>query len=279
MTNSKAAGPDGIPVEAIKYCPTVRKALYEIVHAMWHHESIPDGFVNANFVMIYKKGNVNDPANYRCIALLNHVFKILSQIMLARLTVQCDGFLKDWQAGFRKSRGCRDNVTILRTLCRNFLRLGKSLTINFIDYAAAFDSVSHKFLDETLLRAGASNKMRAMVRAVYESASAFTTVPDADGKKVKTDVFAIARGVLQGDIMSPLLFILALEHILRLHDNANGKGVTLGSTCVHTLGYADDLALTDHGDAEGVDRATKRSTTISNKISKILWSLAKKRHV
>ena len=82
MTNSKAAGPDGIPVEAIKYCPTVRKALFEIVHAMWHHESIPDGFVNANFVMIYKKGNVNDPANYRCITLLNHAYKILSRIML-----------------------------------------------------------------------------------------------------------------------------------------------------------------------------------------------------
>ena len=235
MANARAAGPDRIPVEAIKYCPTVRRALFEIVQAMWDQESIPDGFVDAKFVMLYKKGKVNDPANYRCIALLNHAYKILSQIILARLSAQCDGFLKDWQAGFRKSRGCRDNVTILRTMCRKFLRLGKSLTINFVDYAAAFDSVSHKFLDETLHRAGASNKMRSMVREVYESARVFTTVPDADGKKIRTDVFPIMRGVLQGDIMSPLLFILVLEHILREHDKGNAKGVPLGSfCCIHT---------------------------------------------
>ena len=115
MSNNKAAGPDGIPAEAIKYCPQVKRALFEIINDMWTHEKIPDGFVKANFVMLYKKGSTNDPANYRCIALLNHAFKTLSQIMLARMTAQCDGFLQDWQAGFRKSRGCRDNITILRT--------------------------------------------------------------------------------------------------------------------------------------------------------------------
>ena len=263
MSNNKAAGPDGIPVEAIKYCSNVRNALFEIINIIWEQESVPDGFVKAKFTMLYKKGPVNDPGNYRCIALLNHAYKILAQIMLARLTEQCDACLKDWQAGFRKSRGTRDNITILRTLCKDVLRLGKSLTINFVDYAAAFDSVSHKFLDGALARAGASNKMRAMVRAVYESASAFTTVPDAEGKQVKTDEFRIKRGVLQGDIMSPLFFIIALEFILRKYDNVDGKGVSLGSTRIHTLAYADDLALTDEGDTEGVHRATTRATSIS----------------
>ena len=128
-------------------------------------------------------------------------------------------FLKDWQAGFRKARGTRDNITILRTLCKDVLQLGKSLTINFVDYAAAFDSVSHKFLDKALARAGASNKMRAMSRAIYRTASVFTTVSDADGNQIKTDEFPIKRGVLQGDIMSPLFFIIDLEFILRDYDN------------------------------------------------------------
>ena len=194
MANNKAAGPDRIPVEAIKHCPSVRSALFEIVKSMWDQERIPDGFVQANFVMLHKKGSADDPANFRCIALLNHAFKILSRIMLARMTAQCDGFLQDWQAGFRQARGCRDNTTILRTLCLDVLRRGESLTINFVDYAAAFDSVSHKFLDEALAKAGASNKMRAMVRAVYASASAFTTVPDADGKKSKQMCFPSNAG-------------------------------------------------------------------------------------
>ena len=148
----------------------------------------------------------------------------------------------------------------------NSSRARALLTINFVDYAAAFDSVSHKFLDQALEKAGASNKIRAMARAVYASASAFTTVQDAEGKRVKTDEFPIKRGVLQGDIMSPLFFILALEYILRLHDNTQDKGVNLSSTPptrVSTLGYADDLALTDEGGEVGTARATSRVTEIA----------------
>ena len=93
-------------------------------------------------------------------------------------------------------------------------------------------------------------------------------VPDAEGKKVKTDEFSIKRGVLmlQGDIMSPLFFIIVLEYILRLHDNTQGKGVNLISTPptrVHTLGYTDDLSLTDTGDEAGTDRSTSRVSEIS----------------
>ena len=137
MSNNKDAGPDGIPVEAIKHCPTVQKALFEIVDTMWRQEKIPVDFVTAKFAMLYKKGSPNDPGNYRCIVLLNHAYKILSQILLARLTAQCDSFIQDWQAGVRRSRGCRDNTVTRRTLCEDVLRLGESLTINFVDYAAA----------------------------------------------------------------------------------------------------------------------------------------------
>ena len=78
MANNKAVGPDDTPIEAVKYCPKVRDALFEIVNSMWINEKIPDGFVKAKFVMLHKKGSADNPANYRCIALLNHAFKILS---------------------------------------------------------------------------------------------------------------------------------------------------------------------------------------------------------
>ena len=84
------------------------------------------------------------------------------------------------------------------------MSLGEAIAITFIDYSSAFDTVSHKFLDEALARAGAPIKVRAMFRAVYASASAFTTVPAPDGKKIRSDVFKIRRGVVQGDITSPL---------------------------------------------------------------------------
>ena len=136
------------------------------------------------------------------------------------------------------------------------------ITVNFVDYAVAFDSVSHKFLDETLCRVGASNKMRVMVRAVYASATAFTTVPDTNDKTIKTDEFRIRCGVPQRDIMSPLIFILVLEFILRKHDHLHAKEVQLGAKRIHTLGYADDLSLTDNGNADGIAMASARVTSI-----------------
>ena len=71
------------------------------------------------------------------------------------------------------------------------------------------------------------------------------------------------RGVLQGDITSPLYFVMALEFILRTHDNREDKGVSLIGTIIHTLGYADDAALVDLGDAAGIIRATERLSRIA----------------
>ena len=172
MPNFKATGPDRIPAELIKYCPNIREVLFFIVERIWNEEKLPEGFAEANFVLLFKnKGSPNDPTKYRCIALLNHAYKILSKIILVRLTRQCGNFLDDSQAGFRRGRGCRDNTLILRTLVQKWMQLGRKIALVFIDYSAAFDTVSHKFLDTALKEAKASNKLRALFRVVYAAAS------------------------------------------------------------------------------------------------------------
>ena len=190
---------------------------------------------------------------------INHAYKILSHCLLARLEIQTKHALSDWQAGFREERGCRDNILILRTIYDEMLRRGETLYATFIDYSAAFDSVSHKFLDEALDDAGATDKSRAIFRAVYASATARTEVKGTDGKRILSDGFDINRGVVQGDITSPLYFILALELLLKRHDTLTNKGVSFGSVTVHTLGYADDAALLD----KNRDVATARVTAIA----------------
>ena len=67
------------------------------------------------------------------------------------------------------------------------------------------------------------------------------------------------RGVIQGDILSPLYCILVLELILRRHDAIAGQGVSLDQTRVTTLGYADDTVLLD----VDKDISTKRVTSIA----------------
>ena len=96
-----------------------------------------------------------------------------------------------------------------------------------LDYEAAFDSVSHLFLDEALGAAGASDKIRSIFRAIYSKANAVVRVQKADGSHTLSRSFDVRRGVLQGDIFSPLCFIVALSRIMEVHD-ATGGGLTLG---------------------------------------------------
>ena len=182
----------------------------------------------------------------------------MSQCLLARLTRETEWYLSEWQAGFRQKRGCRDNTLTLRAIYDELLSRNETLYAAFIDYTAAFDSVSHKFLDQALEAAKASNKCRAIFRAVCASATARTKVGDTDGKFILSEAFTINRGVVQGDITSPLYFILALELLLKVHDTGT-KGVNFGSLRVHTLGYADDAALASHA----IEKLTQRLSNIS----------------
>ena len=95
-----------------------------------------------------------------------------------------------------------------------------------------------------------------MFRAIYWAANAVTKTSGTDGKSFYSDSFTIRRGVLQGDITSPVYFILALEAILREHDKHPEKGVPFGDRIVHTLGYADDATLLDATPAVATQRVT-----------------------
>ena len=122
--------------------------------------------------------------------------------------------------------------------------------ITFLDYRAAFDSISHKFLDEALKEANCTDKTRAIFRAIYQSASAVIRVSlPGDGTTAISDQYDVNRGVVQGDIFSPVCFIIALECLMRRSDTPGGVNV-LG-VLLSRLEYADDAAVID----ESIDKA------------------------
>ena len=110
----KATGPDYTPIEVHKASAIARAMLLELIQRIWKEEQVPEAFGRAVFVMLFKhKGSTNDPSKYRCLGMLNHGYKVLSTILLGRIVRETEGYLPDWQAGFRQRRGCRDNVLIL----------------------------------------------------------------------------------------------------------------------------------------------------------------------
>ena len=147
LHDNKAPGCDGIPIEAYRGSPAAKQELFAIVRLMWQTEVIPPAVVCGTFVMLYKKGPRDNFANYRAIGLICHSYKLLSMLVLHRMRDAVESRLAETQAGFRRERGCHDNVLLLRLLMDAVLRAGKQAVVTFIDYRAAFDTISHRFLD------------------------------------------------------------------------------------------------------------------------------------
>ena len=148
---------------------------------------------------------------------------------------------------------------LLRLLYDQVINNDNSCIVTFIDYTAAFDSISHKFLDKTLAEAGASRKSRAIFRAIYRAATGIARVRGTDGTYKFSGNFKVCRGVVQGDIISPVLFILALDQLVQSIDKS-GTGVKCGILHLRVLGYADDAALIE----PTVEAMTKRLTDLAN---------------
>ena len=104
------------------------------------------------------KGSSDDMSKYRCICLLTHAYKLLSAVLLRRLARECEAWLPQSQAGFRRFRGCVDNIFILAELIDDVIGRDGEAYIVFIDFVAAFDSVSHRLFDQALVAANASDK-------------------------------------------------------------------------------------------------------------------------
>ena len=212
--------------------------------------------------MLHKKGSRDDMANYHAICLLCHSYKLFSAIVARRLMAVLEDHLPDTQAGFRPTRGCRDNVCALRWFIDMVLREGRQAVVTFIDYSAAFDTESQLFLDSALAEAGVSTKVRRIVQAIFSAATGVVRIKQQDGEIAFSESFNIERGVLQGDIFPPVCFIAGLDRIFRLHDQVNpGMIVGTGAYTVRMskFEYADDAALID----EDAKQATARVTSLA----------------
>jgi hypothetical protein len=138
------------------------------VRRIWRREEVSEEMVWGSFVMVYKgKGFSDDIRKHRCICLLTHAYKLLSAVLMRRLARECEAWLPE---------SCQDNIFILAELIDDVIGRNGEAYIVFIDFVAAFDSVSCKLLDQALAAAGASDKSRALFRVIYAKVTAAVRV-------------------------------------------------------------------------------------------------------
>ena len=186
LRSNKACGPDSIPVEQYKYSEAATEELYNVLLSIWQDEIIPENFALGDMMMHYKKKKTDDRRNYRALGLLNHAYKIFAKALLERMLPFITPQISDMQAGFRKERGARDNILILVTAIRHLLETSegdpKSLgIITYIDFTAAFDSISHSYLLNALSSYGVPAKYCRLIRAIYNTAAVRVRMQGRDG--------------------------------------------------------------------------------------------------
>ena len=259
MQRRKATGTDGIPVEAYQASKNAAEELTSLLIEIWETEQMPTEMAVGTMIMMHKKGDKDDKGNYRALCLLPHAFKILSMCLLHRIRPYAEQTLPDTQAGFRPTRGCRDNTCILAWTVDWMLEQGRSAIITYIDFKSAFDSINHSFLLSSLRSYGCPEKYVRLVSLMYETASVTVRVQLKDGIQAYSRKVHVRRGVLQGDILSPLCFIIALDRIFQRHNTSNAGVSLTPSIRLNKLEYADDVGLMDENATDASERLSKLS--------------------
>ena len=242
--NSAPSPLDRLTYQHIKRFDAEGKVLAALFSACLRTGLTPAQWRKYVTVLIYKRPKepspeeAANPKNWRPIALLPTISKVLTGILADRLSEWASrvAAISPSQKGCYAGEGCFEHLQVLSTL-RDFASPSKPVHVAFLDLADAFTSVPHDLILDTLRARGVSDKCINILHSLYTNTS--TSVTNARGDRTTV---GIQSGVRQGCPASPILFALAVEPLLRT-PFPPGSGFKVGAEEVHILAYADDLAL------------------------------------
>ena len=214
--------------------------LHSTCQQIWKTQQWPQDWKRSVFIPIPKKGNAKECSNCCTITLISCTSKVMLKILQARLQQYVNHKLSDVQAGFRKDRITRDQIATIYCVIKKAREYQKNIYFCFIDYTKAFDCVDHSKLWKILQEMGIPDHLTCLLRNLYAGQEA--TVRIGHGT---TDWFQIGKGVHQGCILSPCLFNLNAEYIMRNAgpDDTQAGTKTVGRN-INNLRSADDTTLT-----------------------------------
>ena len=248
LKNGKASGIDNILNEFIKCSPPeMLKLICSLFNLILDTGIVPASWTIGLITPIYKrKGDINDPDNFRGITLLSCLGKLFTMTINSRLNsyLEENHLLGEEQSGFREGYSTLDHIFSLHCIIELALSQKKRVYCAFIDYRKAFDTVNRSYLWLKLLKHNIKGKVLTVIQNLYNAAK--SCVRQAGNC---SEYFDCNIGVRQGENLSPLLFAIYLND-LESHLTEKNKGVTywnneenevLLKLC--TLLYADDTIL------------------------------------
>ena len=243
IRSGKSGGPDGILIEMLKttilmICPILTKLFNKIMD----QGEFPESWGKSILCPILKKGNVNDPNNYRGISLIDVHNKIFTGILNDRIYKYSteNDILEEAQAGFRKGYSTTDNIFTLQAMVQKYLsKRGGRFYCLFIDFSKAFDTVDHQKLLSSLSQKGIGGKLFKILLSMYQKLKSCVRK-----NQTFTEFFDCNIGTRQGCKLSPILFSLFINDIVQELRNNCPHGIFVSQNIpeIFVLLYADDIA-------------------------------------
>ena len=191
---------------------------------------------------MFKKGNSDDTNNFRSITFVSPLSKFFTSILNKRIIdwMEENDIISDSQFGFRRGRSTTDAIFLLQSLIQKVLYQKERPYCAFVDLQKAFDSVYLNGLWYKLYEQGIDDTLLRVIRDMYD--------------KVKSCVrhcisfsefFECSVGLRQGEVISPVMSSMFLEHLEMFLQDDIYSGLTIDDITIILLLFADDMVI--HG--------------------------------
>ena len=256
MNNNRAAGPDGISAELVKYAPIeVHKFICDILNdVLENHNDLDLG--RGCLVALQKPGKPKGPVrNLRPVILLLIIQKILSNITSERIKPTYESYISQSQSAYRPNRSTADIVWAHRWIAAKVKKKQMKVYITGLDMSSAFDTIIREELiniPENILH---EDEVR-MVRLLLSN----TTLEI----RIETEEFVSNIGSPQGDGISGILFNIYLESLRRMRSEVNSRDVRIESYSKAVKSYRPNRSTADIDLGTQVDIIRRKQLAIAS---------------
>jgi hypothetical protein len=254
MRRDASPGPDGLKVAFYKEAWLwIAHVLLQLITHFYTTSNLPDHTNQAHIVLIPKKQSCTISQDCRPISLCNVFYKICAKSLAERAKNHLPHLIHHAQHAFVKGRHITTNIIIAQEIAHTFNLASwkdKGFMLKF-DLAKAFGRIECSFIVQALRRQGFHGHFIDLVRTCMETATFSALINGQSYGPIRAE-----RGIRQGCLLSPYLFVIAINELSiylqqALEDN-HLSGIKLGPDCppIHSLMFPDDLIICGNTDQQ-----------------------------